>query len=363
MGPMYTGTSGQILYSTGAGALTWVTPNYGATSLDGLNDVKITSAPNIFIGYSGATIVGATTIIRYNTGATITGLNNTIIGDSGKAITSGATNVIIGEGSVNTMTTAYDNVIIGFNIIGPVTNAHISNTLIGASIISSSKLNNVCLGSQVTMAQSYSIGIGYNARTSAPGTSSSISIGWAANSAADYGIVIGESVTTNTANTIIIGNNKTAAAVANSLTIWPNAALANVASGTALYYNSTSGQVGPLVSSRRFKENITDIEIDTTKLYNLRPVSYNYKNEPSQRTIGLIAEEVYTEIPEVVYCDSEGPYSVNYSSLTIILIEENKKLKTELTNISSDIMLIKSDIENMTSSINDILLRLSNANI
>lgn len=83
-------------------------------------------------------------------------------------------------------------------------------------------------------------------------------------------------------------------------------------------------------SARRYKRDITDIEIDTSKLYNLRPVSFEHINVTGSRTFGLIAEEVIEEIPQLVYLNKEGQCeSVNYSYLSVILLTELKKLKAE----------------------------------
>lgn len=87
-----------------------------------------------------------------------------------------------------------------------------------------------------------------------------------------------------------------------------------------------AGQLGTVVSSLRFKENIKPIT--ETNVLQLQPVSFNYKTDESKsRQYGLIAEEVNEYMPElVVYDDQKNPYSVRYHELPVILLAEIQKL-------------------------------------
>jgi hypothetical protein len=95
-------------------------------------------------------------------------------------------------------------------------------------------------------------------------------------------------------------------------------------------YRNASGQIGYNTSALRFKDNISDIE-DCSWLYNLRPVTFDWKDEQRRqvegRQIGLIAEEVNELCPQLVFLDSEGkPEGVHYEWLGVPLIVEIKKL-------------------------------------
>jgi hypothetical protein len=103
----------------------------------------------------------------------------------------------------------------------------------------------------------------------------------------------------------------------------------NVGSGNAVYINS-SGQLGTLMSSRRFKEQIADMGDSTNALMKLRPVTFLYKPEydKGKRTLqyGLIAEEVAEVYPELVAYDEDGgPYSVRYQYITTMRLNEVQK--------------------------------------
>lgn len=105
--------------------------------------------------------------------------------------------------------------------------------------------------------------------------------------------------------------------------------------GTAIYVDSNNKIVKD-TSSRRYKNNISDIEKDTSKIYDLRPVSFSLHNDSDNRRFGLIAEEVYDVIPELVNLNENGePESVNYSILSVLLLCELKKLKKKIEKLEA----------------------------
>ena len=100
-------------------------------------------------------------------------------------------------------------------------------------------------------------------------------------------------------------------------------------SGVPVYVNS-DGLLGTLTSSLRFKEQVREMGDDTSRLMQLRPVTFFYKPEhdhgPRTLQFGLIAEEVAKVYPELVEFDRDGqPYSVRYHFITILLLNEVQK--------------------------------------
>lgn len=91
--------------------------------------------------------------------------------------------------------------------------------------------------------------------------------------------------------------------------------------GSELLYDVGSGQIGPNVSSKRFKNNIKSLNDSIVKNVDVLKVKRFDKSGKSK--IGLIAEEVYNYYPEIVNLDQdELPYSINYSLLNIILLKQ-----------------------------------------
>jgi hypothetical protein len=83
-------------------------------------------------------------------------------------------------------------------------------------------------------------------------------------------------------------------------------------------------------SSRRFKEQITDMGDSSSKVFQLRPVTFLYRAEYDDGShalqYGLIAEEVAKLYPEIVGYDKDGqPSSVKYQSLAPMLLNEVQK--------------------------------------
>jgi hypothetical protein len=109
-----------------------------------------------------------------------------------------------------------------------------------------------------------------------------------------------------------------------------------------LYYND-AGILSYNQSSERFKENIQTVT-DCSWVYELRPVTFSWKNPERTRTegpnqLGLIAEEAYAQCPQLAWLDKEGtPEGVHYEWLALPLIVELKKLHTRITNIENKLL-------------------------
>jgi len=106
---------------------------------------------------------------------------------------------------------------------------------------------------------------------------------------------------------------------------------------------SSTGQLGTVSSSARFKENIDDIGSESNVLLKMRPVVFNYKKHaPEHKNYGLIAEEVAVLAPRLVVYDKDGiPETVRYDQLTPLLLNEFQKhckLIGELQAINTDLL-------------------------
>jgi len=124
--------------------------------------------------------------------------------------------------------------------------------------------------------------------------------------------------------------------------------------GTDSNYNATfikvesDGKIVKSVSSRRYKENITDLTIDTSKIFDLVPRSFKFKDQIlevlnddtkevsvttriGRESFGFIAEEVHEILPELVSLNAEQqPETVDYVMLSVLLLKEVKELKARI---------------------------------
>ena len=88
--------------------------------------------------------------------------------------------------------------------------------------------------------------------------------------------------------------------------------------------------------SKRYKENIRNLEIDTSNIYNLRPVNYTSKDTKAEN-FGLIAEEVDKHFPELVAYNEKGQAdSVDYQMLSVLLLNEIQKIKKEINKLKEN---------------------------
>jgi hypothetical protein len=90
-------------------------------------------------------------------------------------------------------------------------------------------------------------------------------------------------------------------------------------------------------SSITLKENIRPIEHPLESILQLLGVMYDRKDGSTKNEIGLLAEDVYKIIPNIVSLDDKGnPAGVMYTKLSIYLLETIKKLHSEVEQLKRD---------------------------
>jgi hypothetical protein len=107
-------------------------------------------------------------------------------------------------------------------------------------------------------------------------------------------------------------------------------------SGGSWTYN---GMLMRISSSARYKKNIRDLEIDSSKIYDLKTISYeNNENTgvDGLTSFGLLAEDVAEKIPLLATFNNENqPEGVQYKMLSVLLLNELKKLKQEIETLKN----------------------------
>ncbi|MDZ7611497.1 MAG: tail fiber domain-containing protein [Candidatus Moranbacteria bacterium] len=94
-------------------------------------------------------------------------------------------------------------------------------------------------------------------------------------------------------------------------------------------------------SDMRLKQSVNSIEGSSLeKLTKLRGVSFEWKDNPGEKEIGLIAQEVEKIYPELVEEDREGMKGVQYSALVAPIIEAVKELKESFSEVKDKIAII-----------------------
>ncbi len=94
------------------------------------------------------------------------------------------------------------------------------------------------------------------------------------------------------------------------------------------YCGFASGGSWACASDERLKNNIATLDNSLEKIINLRGVSYDMKDEPGPagERIGVIAQEVEKQFPQLVSTGPNGMKSVQYDGLVAPLIEAVKEL-------------------------------------
>jgi hypothetical protein len=304
--------------------------NAGRANTDGINNAFFggfsgqanTASGNAFFGRSS----GALNTIGFNNaffGASAGQANteaccNSFFGaNAGIANTTGTNNSFFGEGAGAANVTSGDNSFFGRNA-GTVTVAQ-GNSFFGslAGDVNTMGANNAFFGSNAGGANttgSSNIAIGSGAGLNLVAGSNNI---YLANAGADE------------SNHIRIGTEGTQTA-----TFIAGINGVNVNPSTSVVVNS-NGQLGVILSSRRYKQDIRDMGNASSKLMRLRPVTFLYRPEyvGGDQTLqyGLIAEEVVKIYPDLVAAGNDGkPQTVRYHLLNVMLLNELQKQEQHL---------------------------------
>ena len=108
---------------------------------------------------------------------------------------------------------------------------------------------------------------------------------------------------------------------------------ATYALGGVIVSVDNSGKLGTAPSAERFKKEIEEMGNYSEKIYDLKPVTFVYKHDPTEtRVSGLVAEDVKKVYPELVVYDKDGEIlSVANQYLQFLMLNEMKKLEIRLS--------------------------------
>jgi len=117
----------------------------------------------------------------------------------------------------------------------------------------------------------------------------------------------------------------------------------------------SSGQLGVLASSERYKTAISAMGANTDKLSQLRPVTFHLKSDPhGEVQYGLIAEEVDKVYPELVIRNESGRIEgVRYDELAPMLLNEVQKQQAQLR----EAMQLKDQVRQQQRQLAELLRR------
>jgi hypothetical protein len=291
-----------------------------------------------------------------------TGSFGTAIGlDALQSNTNGYGNSAFGADALYSNTTGRDNVAVGLSALYSNTGGY-NNTAIGAGALESAQGGD-------------NVAVGYSALNNASG-GANVAIGSDALWNLETGsgnIALGDSAgynLENGSNNIIIGTRGVAAddglirigtASTHHKAFIAGISGVTVASGVGVLIN-TRGQLGTIVSSERYKENIKAMDKASEAILALKPVTFRYKRELDPERIpqfGLVAEDVEKVNPDLVARDDEGkPYTVRYEAVNAMLLNEFLKEHRKVEELQANAVRLEKQIETLAAGLQQVSTQL-----
>lgn len=318
-------------------------------------------------GYPGGNTAEGTNALLSRT----SGIYNTGIGIySLLSVTDGDANTGVGAGTL-LANTAGENTAVGAGALFSNTTAG-GNTAGGAfALFSSTGLSNTAVGDRALLLNTtggFNTAVGQAAMLNNTTGSSNIAIGVQAlgnndtgSSNIAIGNVAGTGITTAT-NVICIG--QVSGADVDSRTYIANISGTTVSGGgsDSVTIDLTTGLLGHLSSSRRYKEKIQPMDNASETLYRLKPVTYRFKKEidaTQSLDYGLIAEDVAEVDPDLAIRDAKGQVeSVRYTAINAMLLNEflkahrkSEEQEAEITQLMEDMGKLVAHVKQQDSQI------------
>jgi trimeric autotransporter adhesin len=369
------GWEASVLQTTALG-----TTSFGAAALAGNN-----ATGNCAFGAGAATFTlsagGVNALgffaLYYNNGAfnnahgrqalfnNTSGIENNAFGDLALLDnTTGSTNTAVGDNALQSNTTGGSNVAVGRNALLSNTTVGNPNGDGGSVAVGKQALENTdatpngdnnAIGYQALQANvtgQYNNAHGWKALTLSTG-----SLNTALGDGAGGGLTTGD-------GNVYIGAAPGGAAVESNHTYIRNINTTSVSGlGTdTVTVNLATGLLGHLTSSRRYKEDIKPMENASEALYQLKPVSYRYKQEidPTRSpAFGLIAEQVAQVNPALVACNADGQVeSVHYEMVNAMLLNEFLKEHRTVQELKSTVAEQRKQIDALAAGLQKVSAQL-----
>jgi hypothetical protein len=315
--------------NTTAGYNTYVGKNAGYFNTTGLNT---------FIGWSAG----------YNTAGMLTG-GSTFVGANAGYASTGSYNTFIGEQAGENNAGGEFNVFVG-RITGASNTSGDQVTLIGhGADVSVDNLTNATA-------------IGYNARVS---TSSSLVLGGTGAQAVNVGIGLtgpqtdfhlrhGNGGGPNTGDGLTIQNGGSSETFTLFVSNGGNLQLmSDLLSNTPVgEFNQGSGTYNVL-SDRRTKKNITNMESVLTRVNAISIRRYHYKRQSDDEAsnVGVIAQEIKDIFPELVnYSEDRDTYTVDYMTMAPIAIKAIQEQQALITSLQAQVAELQTKLRQKENS-------------
>jgi hypothetical protein len=344
-----------------------------------------TASNNTAVGYQAAystTTAGANIAIGYQAlYSNTTGQLNVAIGSQALyAQTADAYNTAVGGNSMQSTTTGSENAALGRLSLNANTTG-LNNTAVGyaAGLANTTGTRNVHIGHEAGYSQTVASGntfVGRGAGYLTTGQGNTF-IGFDAGYSVTTGVNntfigpayaginggVGDVMTTGSRN-VIIGRFTGNQGGIDIRTSSNHIVLSDGDGNPRMYFNASGNPFIPSIraaagtytakitagsaeltfdtSSARYKDNIRDSSYGLNAVMALRSAMFEYKSDPTRTDVGLIAEEVYEVIPELVAVNADGQKdAVNYDRFVSVCIKAIQELNAKVDAQAAEIATLK----------------------
>src|SRR5262249_13842183 len=136
---------------------------------------------------------------------------------------------------------------------------------------------------------------------------------------------------------------------------------ANFRFGIPVFVNS-GGQLGTVSSSKRFMQNIEQMDKESEEIHELREVTMRYKKELDPEgtpKFGLVAEDVEKVNPDLVVRDADGkPYTVRYDAVNAMLLNEFLKEHRTVQELRKEIAALTATVKEQAAQMQKVSAQL-----
>jgi Chaperone of endosialidase len=264
------------------------------------------------------------------------GNNNTAVGAFAlQSNAEGTNNTGVGPGALFSNTVGNNNTAVGVLALQSNTQGNFNLGVGRHALVSNTEgNNNTAVGDSALLSNSTgndNTAVGLEALQTSTG-SNNIAIGTGAGAkltSGDQNIYLGHKGVSSESQTMRLGSAQQTRTFIAGITGVP-------ISGAAVTINN-KGRLGILASSARYKRDIEAMKSSSQGLYQLRPVTFRYKQDAhGQKQYGLIAEEVAKVYPELVTKGADGKVeSVQYHELISMLLNEVQHQQQEITELKA----------------------------
>ena len=347
-------------------------------NLDGSFNTAVGGGALIFNNGGSNTAVGAAALLLNSTGSNNTAVgagalvNNTVDDNTAtgafalSANTTGGTletavlgffdigpNTAVGSGALESNVDGSGNTAVGYNALHSQVSGDVAegvpqlaiNTAVGFEALAN--LTGIATGGQ----NAANTALGYQALSALTDGYSNVAIG------AQAGATFFGTSLTSGSNNIFIGAFEGPASATES----GHTYIGNIDSTTVtddpVYVDLSTGLLGHLSSSRRYKEDIKPMNNASEALYRLKPVTYRYKKDidRTQRVdYGLVAEDVAKVDPSLAVRDGTGQIeSVRYTAVNAMLLNEFLKEHKKVEEQQASISQLKNEMQTMVAQLKE----------